>query len=159
MSNILKLIADGERITEKIKKKLNVPNEVLAVAAKCWMLEEPWGELVIFDNCDILLLKSSLPSPQHRSVHFTLFICNLLLTLCHVWNSKAPGAVRPNFGFLKQNIFEAFSIQTTLPTAVFPLASSSSFRPPESDANWESVCTTVYNNRHDQLICEITISY
>ena len=39
------------------------PNEVLAMTAKCWMLEEAGNKFVVFDLVDSFLLEGSLPGP------------------------------------------------------------------------------------------------
>jgi hypothetical protein len=64
------------------------PDEVLAVTAEGWMLKKSWSKLVVLDNCHILLLKCSLPGPEHGGVHHPLLLVWLLNgeghdLLCH----------------------------------------------------------------------------
>jgi len=40
------------------------PNEVLAMTAECWVLEEPRDELMIFHLTNVLLFESSFSGPQ-----------------------------------------------------------------------------------------------
>ena len=59
MSHFIKLALSKKKKTMKTAK-MDSPNEVLAVAAEGWMLEEPRDELVVFDLRDVLLLEGSL---------------------------------------------------------------------------------------------------
>ena len=58
------------------------------MTAEGWMLEKSWSKLVILNNCHILLLKCSLPGPEHGVVHHSLLLVRLLIgeghdLLCH----------------------------------------------------------------------------
>ena len=49
-----------------------LPDEVLAMTAESWLLEEAWHELVVLDDFDVLLTQSSSPLNESscRSILF-----------------------------------------------------------------------------------------